>query len=152
MTIFFIIMCVMHYSLISQAFSNCIIMWTFYPWFIMWFDLTYISYCFAHLHFNVPPSNFVFANEMSQPRFWEKVRMTLTFPKMGTWESSGTPETSELDCRGQNTLPWGVFHIIEKLPKCRCRKWPRMSHLDICSTSYGQKKGRESNASLTPDH
>jgi len=24
-------------------------------------------------------------------------------PKVGTWESSGTPETSELDCRGQNT-------------------------------------------------
>jgi hypothetical protein len=29
--------------------------------------------------------------------------------------------------------------------KCRCRKWPRMSHSDICSTSYGRKKGRESN-------
>jgi hypothetical protein len=29
--------------------------------------------------------------------------------------------------------------------KLRCRKWARMSHLDICSTSYGKKKGRESN-------
>ncbi len=29
--------------------------------------------------------------------------------------------------------------------KCRCPKWPRMSHLDIWSPSYGQKKGRESN-------
>jgi hypothetical protein len=29
--------------------------------------------------------------------------------------------------------------------KCRCLKWPCMSHLDICSTSYGRKKGRESN-------
>jgi hypothetical protein len=29
--------------------------------------------------------------------------------------------------------------------KCRCSKWPHMSHLDICSSSYGQKKGRESN-------
>jgi hypothetical protein len=29
--------------------------------------------------------------------------------------------------------------------KCRCRKWPRMSHSDICNTSYGRKKGRESN-------
>jgi hypothetical protein len=26
-----------------------------------------------------------------------------------------------------------------------CPKWPRMSHLDIRSTSYGRKKGRESN-------
>ncbi len=66
-------------------------------------------------------------------------------PKVGTWESSGTPETSELNCRGQNTLHWGIFYIIEKLLKCRCRKWPRMGHLNIYSTSYGKKKGRESN-------
>jgi len=64
---------------------------------------------------------------------------------MGTWESSGTPKTLELDCRGQNTLPWSVLHVIEKLLKCRCRKWPRMSHLDIYITSYSKKKGRESN-------
>jgi hypothetical protein len=25
-------------------------------------------------------------------------------PKMGTWESTGTPETSKFDRRGQNTL------------------------------------------------
>ncbi len=24
-------------------------------------------------------------------------------PEMGTWESSETPETSEFDCKGQNT-------------------------------------------------
>jgi hypothetical protein len=35
--------------------------------------------------------------------------------------------------------------VIGKVLKCRCPKWPRMSHLDICSPSYGQKKGRESN-------
>jgi len=29
--------------------------------------------------------------------------------------------------------------------KCRCPNWPRIGHLDICSPSYGQKKGRESN-------
>jgi len=37
------------------------------------------------------------------------------------------------------------FHTVEKVLKCRCLKWPRMSHSDICSTSYGRKKGRESN-------
>jgi hypothetical protein len=26
-------------------------------------------------------------------------------PEMGTWESSETPQTSEFDCRGQNTSP-----------------------------------------------
>jgi hypothetical protein len=29
--------------------------------------------------------------------------------------------------------------------KFRCPEWPCMSHLDIYSTNYGQKKGRESN-------
>ncbi len=29
--------------------------------------------------------------------------------------------------------------------KCKCRKWPCMSHSDIYSISYGRKKGRESN-------
>ncbi len=65
--------------------------------------------------------------------------------EMGTWESTRTLETSEFDFRGQNTLPWSVIHVIGKLLKRRCRKWPCMSHLDICSTSYGKKKGRESN-------
>jgi len=90
-----------------------------------------------------------------QPHFWKSVRMTLTLPKwglgsphtpeMGTWESSGTPKISEFDCRGQNTSPWGVLHVIGKLLKCRCRKWPHMSHLDIFSISYSKKKGGESN-------
>jgi hypothetical protein len=53
--------------------------------------------------------------------------------------------TLEFDCRGQNTLHWGVLYIIEKLLKCRCRKWACINHLDICSTSYGKKKGPESN-------
>jgi hypothetical protein len=77
------------------------------------------------------------------------VGITLTLsPKWGydrTWESAGTPETSEFDCKGQNTSPWAVLYIIEKLSKLRCRKWARMSHLDVYSTSYGKKKGRESN-------
>jgi hypothetical protein len=29
--------------------------------------------------------------------------------------------------------------------KCKCLKWARIVHLDIWNTSYGQKKGRESN-------
>jgi hypothetical protein len=34
--------------------------------------------------------------------------------------------------------------------KLRYRKWPRIGHLDICSPSYGQKKGRESNWQFDP--
>ncbi len=66
-------------------------------------------------------------------------------PKMGTWESSETPKTLEFDCKGQNTLHWGVLYIIGKKSKYRCQKWPRLNHLDIYNTSYGKKKGWESN-------
>jgi hypothetical protein len=65
--------------------------------------------------------------------------------EMGTRESTEIPEILEFDFRGQNTLHCGVFYIIGKLLKRRCRKWAHMSHLKICSTSYGKKKGRESN-------
>ncbi len=76
---------------------------------------------------------------------WEKCEVAIHTPKNGTWESFGTPKNSEFDCRGQNTLPWGVLYTVGKVLKCRCPKWPCMSHLNICSTSYGRKKGRESN-------
>jgi hypothetical protein len=66
-------------------------------------------------------------------------------PKVGDLESFRTLEPLELDSRGQNTSHWGVLYINEKILKCRCPKWPCMSHLDIYSPSYGQKKGRESN-------
>jgi hypothetical protein len=65
--------------------------------------------------------------------------------KSREWESFGTPECSELDSKDQNTSSWGVLGVIGKVLKCRCPKWPRIGHLDICSPSYGQKKGQESN-------
>jgi hypothetical protein len=79
---------------------------------------------------------------------------TLLWPSVGvkpnTWkklglESSGTPENSEDDLEDQNTSYWGVLSVIEKVLKRRYRKCPRILDLDICSPSYGQKKGRESN-------
>jgi len=60
-------------------------------------------------------------------------------------ESRWTPETLESDCRGQNSMARGVLYIIEKLLERRCLKWARLAHLNIWNTSYGQKKGRESN-------
>jgi hypothetical protein len=76
---------------------------------------------------------------------WVKCEDETHTPKSGNLESSGTPENSELEFRVQNTSHCGVPYIIGKVLKCRCLKWPRMSHLDICSPSYGQKKGQESN-------
>jgi hypothetical protein len=77
--------------------------------------------------------------------FWGECEDETHPPEMGTWVSVGTPETSEFDCRGQNTSHCDVFYIIRKILKRRCRKWACMNHLDICITSYGKKKGRESN-------
>jgi hypothetical protein len=37
------------------------------------------------------------------------------------------------------------FYIIGKLLELKCLKWAHIAHLDIWNTSYGQKKGRESN-------
>jgi hypothetical protein len=66
-------------------------------------------------------------------------------PKVGDLESYGTPECLEFDNKGKNTSTWGVLGVIGKVLKCRCSEWPRIGHLDICSPSYGQTKGRESN-------
>jgi hypothetical protein len=73
---------------------------------------------------------------------------TLTLPsELLCWEleSRWIPECSESDCKGQNLMVWGVLYTIGKLLKLKCLKWARMTHLDIWNTSYGQKKGRESN-------
>ncbi len=69
-------------------------------------------------------------------------------PKVGDLESTGTPEFLEFDSKAQNTSHWGVLGVIRKVLKRICLKWPRISHLDIYSSSYGQKKGRESNWQL----
>jgi hypothetical protein len=82
---------------------------------------------------------------LSQPYFGQVWGWSPTLGKSEDLESSGTPECSELDSKGQNTLHWGVLGVIGKVLKRRYRKWPRIGHLDICNPSYGQKKGRESN-------
>jgi hypothetical protein len=76
---------------------------------------------------------------------WVKWEDETPAPKVGDLESSGTPECLEFNSRGQNTLHWGVLGVIGKVLKCRCPKFPRIGHLDICSPSYRQKKCRESN-------
>jgi hypothetical protein len=65
---------------------------------------------------------------------WGKCEETHT-PKSGNLKSSKIPENSKLDCKGQNTLHWGVLYTVGKVLNCRCP----------CSTSYGRKKGQESN-------
>jgi hypothetical protein len=77
----------------------------------------------------------VWGNEPSHPQgvpFWEL-------------ESRWIPKSLKDDCRGQISMAWGVLYIIGNLLELRCLKWAQITHLDIWNTSYGQKKGRESN-------
>jgi hypothetical protein len=87
---------------------------------------------------------------MSQPHFGQVWGWSPTLGKVGDLESSGTPECSGLDSKAQNTSHWGVLGVIGKVLKRKYRKWPRIGHLDICSPSYGQKKGQESNWQFDP--
>jgi len=83
--------------------------------------------------------------KLSQPYFGQVWGWSPTLGKSEELESSGIPECLELDIKAQNTSHWGVLSVIRKVSKRRYRKWPRIGHLDICRSSYGQKKGRESN-------
>jgi hypothetical protein len=67
-----------------------------------------------------------------------------TLPKLRVG-SPPRPECLGFDNKAQNTSHWGVLTVIGKVLKRWYRKWPRIGHLDICSPSYGQKKGQESN-------
>jgi hypothetical protein len=84
-------------------------------------------------------------NIVSQPHFGAKCENATHTLKSGKMESTGTPENSEDDLKGQVFSPWHNLYINGKLLKRRCPKWPRIAHLDICNPSYGQKKGQESN-------
>ncbi len=88
-------------------------------------------------------SHFMFPRVQKSVREW-----TLTLPKeLPLWEleSLWTPEDSKSNYRGQNVMDWKVPYIIANLLKLKCLKWAHMAHLDTSNTSYGQKKGRESN-------
>jgi hypothetical protein len=50
---------------------------------------------------------------------------------VGSWSLERTLESSERDCRGQNSSPRGVLYIIGKLLEFKCLKWARIAHLDI---------------------
>jgi len=56
-----------------------------------------------------------------------------------------TLEISKIDLKGENSMACGVLSIIGKLLERKCLKWAFIAHLDIWNTSYGQKKGWESN-------
>ncbi len=83
------------------------------------------------------------------PRVWESVReWTPTLPnEFPLWElkSQWISKSLYSNFRGQNLLDWWFPSNIGKIFKRRCLKWAYMTHLDTLNTSYGQKRGWESN-------
>ncbi len=55
--------------------------------------------------------------------FWGKCEVAIHTLGNGIWESSGTPENSKRNFRGQNTSHWSVLYTVEKVLKFRCPKW-----------------------------
>jgi hypothetical protein len=51
---------------------------------------------------------------------WAKCEGEAHTPKSGNLESSGTPENSEHDCRGQIPSHLSALGVIGKVLKCRC--------------------------------
>ncbi len=99
-----------------------------------WILIRFLPFCvstFIHIYVATP--------------LWPSVGVKPNTSKVGNLESSGTPECLEFDSKAQNYSYWDFLGVIGKVLKRRYRKWPRIGHLDICSLSYGQKKGRESN-------
>ncbi len=89
---------------------------------------------------------FLLVGESVATPLWGKCEVATHTSENGTWESSGTPKNLIL-IEGVKTPRLEVFFsTIGKVLKCKCLKWPRINHLDICSTSYGRKKGWESNS------
>jgi hypothetical protein len=69
------------------------------------------------------------------PKSAKSVReWTVTFPnELQCWELESQMDSwiFRVACRGQNSFPWIIIYIIEKLLKCRCLKWAYIAHLDI---------------------
>jgi hypothetical protein len=116
--------------------------WKF--WLSMLWERLLNMYILSNLVITSSCPNFLLS-KVSQPYFGQVWGWSPTFGKSEDLESFGTPECSELDSKAQNTSHWSVLNVIGKVLKRRYRKWPRIGHSDICSPSYGQKKGRESN-------
>jgi hypothetical protein len=63
----------------------------------------------------------------------------------GRWSPSGLPKLQRAIWEVKTKWLVAFFISLEKILKRRCLKWARIAHWDIWNTSYGQKKGQESN-------
>jgi hypothetical protein len=89
---------------------------------------------------------------LSQPHFGAKCENATHTPKNGKMESSGTPENSEDDLRGQISSPWRIFYINGKLLKRRCPNGLTLPIWTSATQVMGKRRAGSQTANLTPDH
>jgi len=73
-------------------------------------------------------------------------------PEMGTWESSGTPETSEFNYRGQNTLHWVFIISLERYRSVDVENGLTWAIWTSTAQVMAKRKVESQTNSLTPDH
>jgi hypothetical protein len=85
-------------------------------------------------------------------KVWKTLREWTHTPPSGLplweFESLLSPKSSKSDLKGQNSLNWGLPYTIEKFLRLKCLKWVCMIHLKVYNTSYGWKKGWESECQI----
>jgi len=78
--------------------------------------------------------------------------MTLTLPKMGTWESFGIPETSKLNCQGQTPCLEVFFISLEKYQSVDVENGLAWAICTSTAQVMGKRKARSQTGNLTPNH
>jgi hypothetical protein len=93
-----------------------------------------------------------FIQNFTSVALWDKCEDETHTPKSGKLESSGTPDNSKLEFKGQNTSHWSVLYINGKFLNCRCPKWPRMCIWTSAAQVMAKRRAKSQIGNLTPDH
>jgi hypothetical protein len=81
------------------------------------------------------------------PSLWESVREcededshSQVSSHFGSWSPGELPNLQRVITEVKTPRIQEFFMSLESYWKCKCLKWARMTHLDICNTSYSKNK------------
>jgi hypothetical protein len=83
---------------------------------------------------------------------WGKCEDETHTPKIGTWESSGTPKISEFNCRGENTSHWVFFVPLERSWSLDVQNGLAWVIWTSTSQVMVERRAGSQTGSLTPNH
>jgi len=78
--------------------------------------------------------------------------MTLTLPKMGTWESFRTPETLELNCKGQTSRLEVFFISLENYQSVDVENDLSWAICTSTAQVMAKRRARSQIGNLAPNH